>query len=471
MTSPSLKRSSRFLSRPLQAASLAAACVCFSLAAAALPACAQQTAAVAVQQQSLPADSLPQAHEVLNARDALERVLIGEFALQQNDPMRAYKEFMRAAQKSRQAGIAERAFEAAEMAQDEEAVNAAPESASLLLLSQGYPEKAETMSKELVDRIESKDLKVYAEFVSFADTVSQPQTLTLERVVVVDSTFVQGMPAMKLLTINGSYVLPEKQEQTILAVAKVAGMDKAVYGLKDTPFHSLLYRYDDNILVATSALSHFADARFVPQEAWKSVWEGILSKVKGKPVEFHSWLNYVKPMFGRDDVLSKESRRQSVEKGIQWFYNGHFLVDNSWKKDWVDKSNASDTAVSLVTPLPSNVMDGDGSLGVIQGHCSYIYWDGSQQYTYWMRNDVQGESSMAFALAGKLLNKEDYYKVASHLVEHSLGEYRDGPRSDPKSPSYGLLGWALTHKGHYYQDDNARSILGMLAAVSLTGQS
>ena len=78
-----------------------------------------------MQQQSLPADSLPQAHEVLNARDALERVLIGEFALQQNDPMRAYKEFMRAAQKSRQAGIAERAFEAAEMAQDEEAVNAA----------------------------------------------------------------------------------------------------------------------------------------------------------------------------------------------------------------------------------------------------------------------------------------------------------------------------------------------------------
>ena len=75
----------------------------------------------------------------------------------------------------------------------EEAVNAAPESASLLLLSQGYPEKAETISKELVDRIVSKDLKVYAEFVSFADTVSQPQALTLERVVVVDSTFARSV--------------------------------------------------------------------------------------------------------------------------------------------------------------------------------------------------------------------------------------------------------------------------------------
>ena len=109
----------------------------------------------------------------------------------------------------------------------EESINAAPESASVLLLSQGYPKKAETMSKELLDKIESKNLKVYAEFVSFADTVSLPQALTLERVVVVDSTFAQELPAMKLLTLTGSYVLPGKQEQTILAVAKVAGMDKA----------------------------------------------------------------------------------------------------------------------------------------------------------------------------------------------------------------------------------------------------
>ncbi len=351
----------------------------------------------------------------------------------------------------------------------EEAINAAPESASVLLLSQGYPKKAETMSKELLDKIESKNLKVYAEFVSFADTVSLPQALTLERVVVVDSTFAQELPAMKLLTINGSYVLPGKQEQTILAVAKVAGMDKAVYGLKDTPYHSLLYRHNGHLLVATSALSHFADARFAPQEAWKSVWNGILSEVAGRPVELHSWLNYVKPMFGRDDALSKQSRRQSVEKGIQWFYNGHFLVDNSWKKNWLDKYT-SDGSKPFGPELPRAAKDGDGSLGVLEGHCSFIYWNGIQQYRYWMRNDVQGESSMAFALAGRLLNRDDYCKVASNLVEHSLDEYRDGPRSDPKSPSFGLLGWALTHKGHYYQDDNARSILGMLAATSITNQ-
>ena len=125
MISPSLKRSSRFLSCSLQATSLAAACIFFTLAASALPAHAEQTNVAAVLQKPLQSNSVPQAHEALSARDALERVLIGEFALQQNDPMRAYKEFMRAAQKSRQAGIAERAFEAAEMAQNEEAVNAA----------------------------------------------------------------------------------------------------------------------------------------------------------------------------------------------------------------------------------------------------------------------------------------------------------------------------------------------------------
>ena len=350
-----------------------------------------------------------------------------------------------------------------------EAVDAAPDGAAVLLLSQGYPDTPGRLSPELLDKIEAKGLRVYAEFVTLGDTLPRPQALTLERVVVTDSTFSASLPSMKLLGINGSYILPERQEGSILSVAKVAGMDKAVYGLADTPWHSLLYRKGEGLLVATSALSRFADARFSPQAAWKAVWEGILSELSGKPVALRSWLNHVHPMFGRDDALPADARRRSVAKGIEWFYNGHFLVDASWKKDWLDRYSG-DGSAPFGPELPDSAKDGDGSLGVLEGHCSFIYWDGRQQYRYWMRNDVQGESSMAFALAGKLLGQDAYYQVASNLVEHSLGEYRDGPRSDPKSPSYGLLGWALTHKGHYYQDDNARSILGMLAAVSLTGQ-
>ena len=98
---------------------------------------------------------------------------------------------------------------------------------------------------------------------------------------------------------------------------------------------------------------------------------------------------------------------------------------------------------------------------------SGIYHDGKQQYRYWMRDDVQGESSYAFAAAGDLLGKQDYLKVSSNLLDYSFREYRDSVRNNPKSPSYGLLGWAYTHKGTYYGDDNARSILGSLAASAI----
>ena len=39
--------------------------------------------------------------------------------------------------------------------------------------------------------------------------------------------------------------------------------------------------------------------------------------------------------------------------------------------------------------------DGDGSLGILEGHMSGIKYDGTQMYRYWMRDDVQGEASFA----------------------------------------------------------------------------
>lgn len=71
----------------------------------------------------------------------------------------------------------------------EAAVGAAPHGASVLLLAEGYPDKPKQIERALVDEIKSKDLRVYAEFVTFADTVCKPITLSLERAVVVDSAF------------------------------------------------------------------------------------------------------------------------------------------------------------------------------------------------------------------------------------------------------------------------------------------
>ncbi|MCS3305833.1 hypothetical protein NXV52_23270 [Bacteroides faecis] len=79
---------------------------------------------------------------------------------------------------------------------------------------------------------------------------------------------------------------------------------------------------------------------------------------------------------------------------------------------------------------------------------SGIKYDGTQMYRYWMRDDVQGEASFAFAAAGTLLDNSQYTKVAANLLNYSFTSHRDSVRNDPKSPSYGLLGWAYTHKRH-----------------------
>ena len=76
-----------------------------------------------------------------------------------------------------------------------------------------------------------------------------------------------------------------------------------------------------------------------------------------------------------------------------------------------------------------SVQNGDGSLGVLEGHMSEIRYDGSQLYRYWMRADVQGEASYAFAAAGDLLENNEYSKVATNLIDYSFKEYRDSERT------------------------------------------
>ena len=56
-----------------------------------------------------------------------------------------------------------------------------------------------------------------------------------------------------------------------------------------------------------------------------------------------------------------------------------------------------DGTMPIGPSIPDQFQNGDGSLGVLEGHMSEIRYDGSQLYRYWMRADVQGEASYAFA--------------------------------------------------------------------------
>lgn len=351
-----------------------------------------------------------------------------------------------------------------------EVIQKAPEQSPVLLLAPSYPEKGTVVTSEDLNLIQSKALRVFMDYPQQIgeNMCVKTDTMVLERVVVCDSLTPQ-LPAMSLMCFHRCILkeFDQAPDSTYLVAAKVAGFDNAVYGLANTPVHPLLYQQNNQLMVAATSVSNFATSRYLPEQRVQSMFEYIMNWLLQKQdVTFSSWPTYVSPSYSATEQLPKDAGKQSIAKGVEWYYNAHLLVHPSWKKDWADKY-MGDGLAPVGPELPADMPDGDGSLGVLEGHMSSIYYDGKQQYRYWMRDDVQGESSYAFAAAGDLLGKQDYLKVSSNLLDYSFREYRDSVRNNPKSPSYGLLGWAYTHKGTYYGDDNARSILGSLAASSI----
>lgn len=355
-----------------------------------------------------------------------------------------------------------------------EALQNAPQNSGVLLLNNLYPSEGISIATDDEKLIETKSLRVFVEFPQKIGTTeyNQSDTLNLERIVVCDSIN-PTLPSMSLLSFNRCILKSTNDSisDPILVAAKVAGFDKAVYGLKDTETKPILYYKNSNLLVSTTCISSFASSRYMPEQKVKSMFEYIFNWLLNKDtISFSSWIAYVTPSYTQTETLPSDARYRSIMKGIEWFYNGHFIVHPNWKHNWVDKY-MGDGTMPIGPGLPDKLEDGDGSLGVLEGHMSGIHHDGSQLYRYWMRDDVQGEASYAFAAAGNILDNNKYLQVASNLINYSFKEYRDSVRNNPSSPSYGLLGWAYTHKGTYYGDDNARSLLGTIAASAILSNS
>ncbi|HYH56946.1 MAG TPA: hypothetical protein VD772_10060, partial [Anseongella sp.] len=235
-------------------------------------------------------------------------------------------------------------------------------------------------------------------------------------------------------------------------------------GLAGTKTYPLLFE-KEGVLVSMTGLSNFARGRYGPAASVQMLWTSILSRLTGeKDFKIGRWPVEVRPMFARNEALPGDARVNSIKKAIDWFYKGRFFIHPSWEDLWL-KYQGDGTAP--FGPAPGqDKPNGDGTLGILEGHASTICFDGNQQYRYWMRADVQGEAGMALAAGGHLLNSEDYKQRSANLIDYvfATSNMRAGAKNDPSSPAYGLIGWATTHPGTFYGDDNARVILGMLAA-------
>lgn len=349
------------------------------------------------------------------------------------------------------------------------AVNAAPIGAGVFIVAKDYPKMdlINSITATLLKKATGKKLKLYIEYPSAfpgLNLPAKPLETHLERGVVTTDVFGQKLERMCLLGIHNCHILTVEVNNPLIVLARVVGVNRAELGLEGTTNYPLLFE-KDGALISTTGLSNFKRGRYGPEQSIQTVWAYIISKITGdQNFQIKNWSADVKPMFGRTEALPASAKLNSIKKGIEWFSNGRFYIHPSWKQDWV--KYGSNGLKPVGPPVSQNKPNGDGSLGILEGHTSTIFYDGSQEYRYWLRADVQGEASMALAAAGSLLNNEAYKKKSANIIDYlfKTSNMRAGAKNDPSSPAYGLIGWATTNAGTFYGDDNARAILGAIAA-------
>jgi hypothetical protein len=351
-----------------------------------------------------------------------------------------------------------------------EAVKAAPQGSGVLILADGYPEKTTAVDPAVFDEAARKKLRLYVEYPAAlpdlqvgppkqADQQRGAITSELLRGVVASKTFGDTLPPMRIVTVNSFRYVPLTVENPHLVFATVAGVDTAVFGLKDTPTEPMLFDHPrGNMLVATTKLSHFVTGRYMPEEAWRTIWQTILSRLQpGAAVPALTWSPTVRPTYGRQEPLPPDVERRALQRSAQWIVSSRNLRDPRWPKHALDAGGLGD--------LPAATWPtGDGSLGILEGFGSTIRQDGSQPMRYLVRPDCNCEVAMLMAFEGAVNSKPQHGKVAANLLDYIL--LKSGVvMAAPNEPALGLWGWTLDGVGRYvyWGDDNARAMLGVLA--------
>jgi len=365
-----------------------------------------------------------------------------------------------------------------------EAIEQAAPGSGVLILADGYPEKAVSVDGELIERARRRRIRLYVEYPSWLmETAGAPRKARWERAVVASDFFGASLERLRILNLHECDFLAvpalHAEQKPHLVLAKVAGFDTAVYGLPGTgTFPLLIEDQSAGILIATTKLSQFVTARYAPQRAWVAIWTAILGWLtRGLAHEGLNWTPTVRPAFDASAHLPPNADRTCFERAVTWYRRARLLIHPLW----ADQVAAARKYEDFTGPGPrADWPVGDGSLGLLEGHASRVLPDGSQLVRWWVRNDCIGETAMVHSLAHLVNHRTEDRQIAANLVDYLLtrSPMSLGSRADPTSPSYGLLGWNTAPKyaddedGYdvYYGDDNARSLLGLFATSSILGE-
>ena len=369
-----------------------------------------------------------------------------------------------------------------------EAVAKSVPGSGLLILADGYPTRTTQVDDGFFQTAREKKLRLYIEFPSFVPGLrtGKPRCTDkgkygnlLERVVVTSRTFTPFLQELQILDMHDCHYLPAEPEigildmeqvslQTELVLARVAGFDTAVYGLPHEGVKPILFRAPEGqSLIATTKLSHFITGRYAPLNAWRFIWKWILGWLCPQmKISVGDFIPAVGPSYPAHQPLPQNAELDAFRRGVEWFSNARLFVASSWKQTVREHE-------LFGPPSPGPTPDwplGDGSEGVLEGFASIIEYDGSQLLGWGIRNDCTGETSMAMAFSSVVSGKSRDGEIASNLNDfiYAHSPFAQGPRDDPKSPSFGLVGWALPKSQEaYWGDDNATSLLGTIATEAL----
>ncbi len=355
----------------------------------------------------------------------------------------------------------------------DEAVRAAPESSGVLVLADGYPERTTPLAPAVFDEAARKQLRLYVEYPEWLPDMElgAPKDVKYERGVVASPIFGETLCPLRIVLASSCRYRPAQAAESHLVIAKVAGVDSAVFGLADTPAEPLLFDHPrGNLLVATTKLSHFVRGRYLPTEAWRTIWETILARLHPKGRRVHlRWTPDVRPSFGPEESLPADAESAALRRSADWIVASRSLRHAAWPPPALDWALTYNTV--RARPQPEWPV-GDGSAGVLEGFSSTLDRDGSQPMRYAVRNDCTTEVAMLLALDGAVQCRPENARRAANLVNFifDASGLAAGPRADPASASYGLVGWALDHPGSYWGDDNARALLAVGAVAALAGE-
>ncbi len=352
-------------------------------------------------------------------------------------------------------------------ASPDEALERAQANDAMLILADGYPQKRTDLPRDFYARAIQKHVRLYVEYPSQfnGDALTEkPRTITWERGVVTSDLFGASLPKLRILALQDCRFIPARATSSHLVISRVAGYDTAVYGVAKDQTPLLFEINDGQTLIAATKLSNFITARYAPSADWKLIWQTILHRLDPDSKVELEIDPMVRPALGASDLAPPMFERETFDRAAAFYAHARLLITKERQAE-IHRLLASSTEG---VDAPKEDVEGDGSLGMIEGYASRIRIDGSQEQRTPIRSDCNAEAAMVLALA----RDEKSQKVAGNLLDYVFGpEMQSMGRLDPKHPAFGLIAWGAISPAWMignYGDDDARVILStILASASL----